>query len=361
MNQQPIILLDRYEIKKRIFSYSNSFVFIAKDKQTNEQVIIKQIPFTYKRHYLLYKEVLFTNELSLKTLKILNIFWKKGSTDLYIVYENMETTLHLAIKTEIFEEEKQRQYILYQLLLILQYLYSKSVIFINLTTYNILLNSDCLIKIGNFETSFLFIDSITENEIKRELQEIDKNNTQQWYQSPEILLNSKILSYSTDIWSFGCIIYELYLGKPLFSSASLFNQLEKIFEITGYPSEDDISYFKDSNLNYYLKFILPKQKKSLKDLKLNENLIDLLEKIFIFNPTKRISCFELLDHLYLKDFQILKQFYHHNKLFYHSTVIESELFQMIEKFESDFWEKRKTLFKFHIIKKLNPDIYFRYK
>lgn len=362
MSNKPIILLERYEIKKRIFFYGNSNVWIAKDNVTNEQVIVKEIPFTSKRHYLLYKEALFTNELSSKTLNILNVFWNKKGSDLYIVYENMETTLHLAIKTQIFEEETQQQYIIYQLLLILQYFYSKSVIFTNLTTSNITLNSDCLIKIGNLETYFLFIDSIVENEIfKGKNEDIIKSNTCQWYQSPEILLNSKNLSFSTDIWSLGCIIYELYIGQPLFLSSSLFNQFEILFEFIGWPSDEDIKEFEETNLNYYLKFIKKKEKKGFKNMKINENLINLLERIFILNPKNRISFNDALNHVYFKDFFHLKQFYNFSKLFYHHTHIESDLFEMIQKFEKDFWEKRKTSFKLDQINKLNPEITFQFK
>ncbi len=59
-----------------------------------------------------------------------------------------------------------------------------------------------------------------------------------WYRSPEVLMG---LSYATpvDIWSCGCIFAELFLRKPLFPGQYEMDQLSKIFDIIGTPSETD--------------------------------------------------------------------------------------------------------------------------
>jgi dual specificity protein kinase YAK1 len=53
-----------------------------------------------------------------------------------------------------------------------------------------------------------------------------------FYRSPEVLLG---LRYTTaiDMWSFGCIVAELYLGLPLFPGSSEYNQLTRIIESVG--------------------------------------------------------------------------------------------------------------------------------
>lgn len=40
-----------------------------------------------------------------------------------------------------------------------------------------------------------------------------------------------------DMWSLGCIAAELFLGIPIFPGNSEYDQLSKIFEILGYPSQ----------------------------------------------------------------------------------------------------------------------------
>ena len=49
------------------------------------------------------------------------------------------------------------------------------------------------------------------------------------------------LSYATpvDIWSCGCIFAELFLRKPLFPGQYEMDQLTKIFDTIGTPSEED--------------------------------------------------------------------------------------------------------------------------
>ena len=43
------------------------------------------------------------------------------------------------------------------------------------------------------------------------------------------------------MWSVGCIIGELMLGKPMFPGSSTINQLERVLEITGRPTREDIA------------------------------------------------------------------------------------------------------------------------
>ena len=59
-----------------------------------------------------------------------------------------------------------------------------------------------------------------------------------WYRAPEVLLQSSYAS-SVDIWSCGCIFYELFKRQPMFKGSSEADQLRKIFECIGSPEERD--------------------------------------------------------------------------------------------------------------------------
>ena len=61
-----------------------------------------------------------------------------------------------------------------------------------------------------------------------------------WFRAPEILLGSKSYSFGVDMWSIGCMIGEMILGKALFSGTSTINQLEKIIEVLGIPTPEEI-------------------------------------------------------------------------------------------------------------------------
>lgn len=61
-----------------------------------------------------------------------------------------------------------------------------------------------------------------------------------WYRAPEIILGSKSYSKAIDIWSFGCIVAETFMGKPLFPGNSTLDQLERVLKWTGIPSLVDL-------------------------------------------------------------------------------------------------------------------------
>jgi mitogen-activated protein kinase 15 len=61
-----------------------------------------------------------------------------------------------------------------------------------------------------------------------------------WYRAPEILLGSTKYTKGVDMWSVGCILGELLGGKPMFPGTSTMNQLDRIIEVTGRPSAEDI-------------------------------------------------------------------------------------------------------------------------
>ncbi|KAM3225704.1 hypothetical protein ACQJBY_058431 [Aegilops geniculata] len=60
-----------------------------------------------------------------------------------------------------------------------------------------------------------------------------------YYRSPEVLLG---YPYTTaiDMWSFGCIVAELYIGLPLFPGASEYDVLSRMIEIVGGQPPDDL-------------------------------------------------------------------------------------------------------------------------
>ena len=62
-----------------------------------------------------------------------------------------------------------------------------------------------------------------------------------WYRAPEILLGATRYTTGVDTWSVGCIIGELYSAKSIFPGTSTMNQLDRIMEATGRPSEEDVA------------------------------------------------------------------------------------------------------------------------
>ena len=58
-----------------------------------------------------------------------------------------------------------------------------------------------------------------------------------WYRAPEILLGKKSYSLGVDMWAVGCIFTELITKRPLFMGDCEIDQIFKIFQHHGTPTE----------------------------------------------------------------------------------------------------------------------------
>lgn len=146
----------------------------------------------------------------------------------------MEADLHNVIAEGILKEIHIR-FIIYQTAKALKYLHSGSIIHRDLKPSNILVNSNCVIKLCDFGLVRSLITAEENTPI------LTEGVATRWYRAPEVLLGSKSYSTPADIWSFGCIIFEILAQKPLFPGSSTSDQIDKILSFSGFPSDEDIN------------------------------------------------------------------------------------------------------------------------
>lgn len=118
-----------------------------------------------------------------------------------------------------------------------------------------------------------------------------------WYRAPELLLGSTNYHRSVDVWSVGCIFAELLLQKPLFSGSNEIEQLENIISYCGSINSTTMSGF--STYPNSSKYYLPENNVNLKSKlsnRIQEKTLDLLEKLLILDPHKRITIEDALIH-----------------------------------------------------------------
>ncbi|CAF0827345.1 unnamed protein product [Didymodactylos carnosus] len=124
-----------------------------------------------------------------------------------------------------------------------------------------------------------------------------------WYRAPEVLLGAARYSCPVDVWSIGCIFAEMYTKRPLFHGDSEIDQLFRIFRTLGTPSDEvwpgvvSLPEFKST---------FPRWKNNelvtlLKD-RMNTDALDLLLKMLVYDPVRRVSAKQSLQHPYFTHF-----------------------------------------------------------
>lgn len=132
---------------------------------------------------------------------------------------------------------------------------------------------------------------------------LDPNVCVRWYRAPELLLGSTDYNSAVDIWSVGCILAELVMRHPLFPGHDEKHQLELIMHYFGTPSDEDMSTIAHLeaaafvNKHYRQRCFEPAMPAELQQA--DPLLLDLLARMLVFDPRKRISAKEALRHEWL--------------------------------------------------------------
>lgn len=250
-----------------------------------------------------FREIMYLQALSghENIVQILNVLKAENDQDIYIVTDFMESDLHAVVKAGILQDI-HKQYVVYQVLRALKFMHSGDLIHRDIKPSNILLNSDCAIKLCDFglarSVAHKAAASLSSDPVMTDYV------ATRWYRAPEILLGSASYTKGVDIWAVGCLLGEMIAGQPVFPGNSTLDQLERVLDITGRPSLEDILSMKSPFAKTMLDSIhqasspTTTREKPLAEWfpKANREMIDFLSLCFRFSPANRPSAEELLKH-----------------------------------------------------------------
>jgi serine/threonine-protein kinase ULK4 len=109
----------------------------------------------------------------------------------------------------------------YELVQGLSYLHENGIIYADLKPTNILINEFSNLKLGDFGLSKKISD-LMQAIVGGDAEGNKKGSSgTPYYMAPELFQDDGVLSFYSDFWSLGCIMYELAVGKPPFCASSL--------------------------------------------------------------------------------------------------------------------------------------------
>jgi len=269
----------------------SGLVCSAKDRLGQQTVAIKKLAGPFRSDNIakhMFREVKLLEQLQHENLIHLKDIFISPSEDVYLVTDMMTTDLQTLLRTKKIDD-RFTQYFVYQIMRGLKYIHSAGVIHRDLKPSNILINENCDLKICDFGLARVQEGQMTGYVSTR------------YYRAPEIMLTWQKYSEKVDIWSAGCILAELILGRPLFPGKSHIDQFCVITQLLGSPPDNVIANVKSLNTLGFIRSLPRRDRKPLTKMIPNANgkAVLLLERMLQIDPTERCSAGEALEAHYL--------------------------------------------------------------
>ncbi|XP_022764110.1 probable serine/threonine-protein kinase At1g09600 isoform X2 [Durio zibethinus] len=201
-----------FEKLDKIGQGTYSSVYKARDVIHNKLVALKKVRFDNhdpESVKFMSREIILLRRLDHpNVIKLEGLITSPMSCSLYLVFEYMEHDLvGLASLRGIKFSEPQIKCYMQQLLSGLDHCHSNGVLHRDIKGSNLLIDSNGILKIADFGLACHFDHHDSAPMTSRVVT--------LWYRPPELLLGASHYGVAIDLWSTGCILGELYSGKPI--------------------------------------------------------------------------------------------------------------------------------------------------
>jgi len=293
----------RYTVLEPVGQGAYGVVCSAQDEEKGETVAIKKVENAFE-HLTFAKRTL--RELKIlrhlrheNLLSVLHVYLpgdRDNYEDIYIISDLMETDLASVLKSPQPLSDDHAQFFFYQILRGLKYVHSADVIHRDLKPRNLLVNSNCDLKICDYGLARVrYPDDVfttcpmTEYICTR------------WYRAPEVLSSWTDFGKPIDIWSTGCIFAEMIRRKPLFPGKNTQHQLQLIISCLGTPEKEVLRRIPNDKCRKFIESLPQATGRQFEESvpTASPEAMDLLKRSFLFSPEKRITAEQCLEHAYL--------------------------------------------------------------
>ncbi|XP_073923236.1 MAPK/MAK/MRK overlapping kinase isoform X2 [Castor canadensis] len=223
-------------------------------------------------------------------LTLHEVVFDRKSGSLALICELMDMNIYELIRgrRQPLSEKKIMHY-MYQLCKSLDHMHRNGIFHRDVKPENILIKD--ILKLGDFGSCCSVYSK----------QPYTEYISTRWYRAPECLLTDGFYTYKMDLWSAGCVFYEIASLQPLFPGANELDQISKIHDVIGTPAQKTLTKFKQSRA---MSFDFPFKKGSgipLLTANLSPQCLSLLHAMVAYDPDERIAAHQALQHPYFQE------------------------------------------------------------
>ncbi|XP_065131177.1 MAPK/MAK/MRK overlapping kinase-like isoform X5 [Paramisgurnus dabryanus] len=233
----------------------------------------------------------------LNILQLHELIYDQDSGSLSLICELMEMNIYEFIKGRQYPlpESKVKHYV-YQLCRSLDHMHSNGIFHRDVKPENILIKNDVL-KLADFGSCRSIYSRPPHTEYI----------STRWYRAPECLLTDGHYSEKMDMWSAGCVFFEILSSSPLFPGHNELDQLNKIHNVLGTPDSTLLKKFKQSRA---MSFDFPIRKGcGISQLipHCSAASLSVLHLMLTYDPEERISARAALQHPCFRELRIAER------------------------------------------------------
>ncbi|PIN17757.1 Cdc2-related protein kinase [Handroanthus impetiginosus] len=226
-------------------TYSN--VYKARDKETGRVVALKKVRFDTSEPEsvkFMAREIMILQKLDHPNIvKLRGLATSRMQYSLYLVFDYMQTDLaRILSRPDESLTEPQIKCYMQQLLSGLEHCHERGILHRDIKGSNLLIDINGMLKIADFGLANFFD---TGKRIP-----LTSRVVTLWYRAPELLLGSTNYGIGIDLWSAGCLMAEMFAGRPIMPGRNEVEQIHRIFKLCGTPSDD---YYRRLKLSMSLK------------------------------------------------------------------------------------------------------------
>ncbi|TFY77453.1 hypothetical protein EWM64_g6560 [Hericium alpestre] len=301
----PFEIGDDYKVLHSLGEGAYGTVVAALHIPSGKQVAIKKVlPFEHtlfclrtlrELKLLRFFSETCVNENIISILSIIKPPSLEDFKEIYFVQELMQTDLHRVIRTQTLTDD-HCQYFVYQTLRALKSIHSADIVHRDLKPANLLVNANCDLKVCDFGLA-----RSVKSSGGKDIGMMTEYVATRWYRAPEIMLSFKMYTKSIDVWAVGCIFAEMLTGRPLFPGRDYGHQLDLILDILGTPTLEEFYNITSRRSRDYIRALPIRKRRPFTTLfpKASPEAIDFLNKTLTFDPKKRLTVDEALEHPFL--------------------------------------------------------------